>query len=168
MQKFLLGILSLALITGAVMASDSKIVYGYVEKVILVDKDLELSAKLDTGAKSASLSAINIKEHYENGKHYLSFTVPTKQGDYKCKAEYVGKVNIKPRMGEYLKELAKFRPLRRPIVKMHIRLGKKDREILLNLTNRKRFNYSILLGRDAIVAFDGVVDPSRIFIIKDR
>ena len=146
--------------------ADSKIIYGYVEKATIIDKNLTLAAKLDTGAKTASLSAVAIKFHKENGKQYLTFTIPAKQGDVKCKAEYIGKANIKPRMGEYLKDLSHLNFIKRPVVKMNIRLGTKEREIRVNLTNRKRFNYPMLLGREAIVAFDGLVDPGHTFLLK--
>lgn len=171
MKKILIYIgyvFSMSCLTGAVMADNSKVIYGYVEKVILVEKKVMLSAKLDTGAKTASLSAIKIKDLHENGLHYLTFIVPTKRGNFQFKAEYVGRVNIKPRMGEYIKELTSFRPLKRPIVKMKVRLGNKEREILFNLTNRKRFNYPVLLGRDAIVAFDGLIDPAYAFILSKK
>lgn len=168
MKKIIYFIFSMACLTGAVMAGNSKMIYGYVEKVTLVEKKVVLSAKLDTGAKTASLSAIKIKDLHENNRHYLTFIVPTKKGNFQFKAEYVGRVNIKPRTGEYIKELTGFRPLRRPIVKMRVRLGNKEREILFNLTNRKRFNYPVLLGRDAIVAFGGLIDPARAFLLSKK
>lgn len=162
-MKRYICILLMGLLTGEVVASESKIVYGYVEKVTLLDKNITLSAKLDTGAKTASLSAIRIKEVNENGKTYLTFTVPTKSEDYFFKAEYAGRVRIKPRMGEYQKTPVAFK---RPMIKLKVKLGNQVRLITFNLTNRKRFNYPILLGRDALVAFEGVVDPSSAFLLK--
>ncbi|WP_242604395.1 ATP-dependent zinc protease family protein [Legionella gresilensis] len=146
------------------MAGENKIVYGYVEKAILVDKNLPLSAKLDTGAKSASLSAIHIEQVEQNGKIYLSFLVPTKEGDIPFIAEYLGDVKIKVRAGENLK--SKKDPLNRPVVLVRIRLGDRERTIPVNLANRKRFLYPLLLGRDAIKAFSGLVDPSITFNVK--
>jgi len=142
------------------MATNEKLIYGYIEKATLVDKDLTLSAKLDTGAKSASLNATHINEIEVDGKPYLSFTVPSKEGDFQFKCEYVGEVSIKMRASE-----AKANPLvkksfRRPVVMMRIKLAEKERMIRVNLTNRKRFIYPLLLGREAIIAFDGIVDPS--------
>jgi hypothetical protein len=163
MKKRFICLFLMGLLTGEVVANESKLVYGYVEKVILLDKNITLSAKLDTGAKTASLSAIRIKEVNEKGKTFLIFTVPTKLGDYQFKAEYAGRVRIKPRTGEYKKVPVAFK---RPMVKLKIKLGNRERLITFNLTNRKRFNYPVLLGRDALVAFDGVVDPSSAFLIK--
>lgn len=148
------------------MAAEKKIIYGYVEKATLVDKGLVISAKLDTGAKSASLSAIHIKEIELNGKNYLQYTVPSKQGDVEFTSEYVGKVRIKVRSGEG--STAKHEPLKRPVVLVRIKLGDMVQTIPVNLTNRKRFIYPLLLGRDAIKAFSGLVDPTTAFTLRSK
>lgn len=161
-----LFVLVLSLLSGCSMAADQKIIYGYVEKATLVDKGMVLSAKLDTGAKSASLSAIDIHEVEENGKPHLRFRVPGKNGEVEFTSEYVGKVKIKVRAGEHASIPHHIEPIKRPVVIMRIKIGDKIRTIPVNLTNRKRFNYPLLLGRDAIIAFDGLVDPSHAFTIK--
>lgn len=150
-----------SLYTGQLMANTTKTVFGYIEKATLVDKDLTISAKLDTGAKSASLNATNIKEIDKNGKTYLSFTVPSKAGDKHFECEYIGKVNIKNRAEETLTTRSKLirQSVKRPVVLMAVRLGKQTKTIRVNLTNRKHFIYPMLLGREAIVAFNGIVNP---------
>ena len=144
---------------GPIMAKSNLETYGYIEKATLIDNDLTVSAKLDTGAKSASLNATHIKEVTKNEKHYLSFIVPSRQGDKFFECEYIGKVNIKNRAEENHSTLLR-KSVRRPVVLMNIRLGNKTRTIRVNLTNRKHFIYPMLLGREAILAFDGVVDPN--------
>lgn len=153
-------------LSGCSMATNEKIIYGYVEKATLVDKNLVLSAKLDTGAKSASLSAINIQEFEKDGKSYLRYIVPSKVGNVEFTSEYIGKVKIKVRAGERHEGISKIAPIRRPVVLIRIKIGEKERLIAVNLTNRKRFNYPLLLGRDAIKSFDGLVDPGLAFTIK--
>jgi hypothetical protein len=154
------------MLSGNTMAAENKIIYGYVEKATLVDKGLVLSAKLDTGAKSASLNAIDIHEVDKDGVAYLEFTVPSKDGDVSFMSEYVGKVHIKVRAGEHTQ--SKVAPIKRPVVLMRIRMGDIERTIPVNLTNRKRFIYPLLLGRDAIKAFSGLVDPSSTFMLKSE
>jgi hypothetical protein len=165
MQKNIVATIFMGMIMGNAIANHDKNVYGYVEKVVLVDKNISLSAKLDTGAKSASLSATNIQEVKENGKTYLIFTLPTKFGNHQCKAEYAGRVSIKSRVGEWFsKDKSVSHSLKRPVVKMRVRLGEQERDIYFNLANRQRFNYPVLLGRDALIEFDAVIDPSQAFI----
>ncbi|QMT61810.1 RimK/LysX family protein [Legionella sp. PC997] len=157
-----------ALMTGPVMASNEAQIYGYVEKVSFPQKNLTLSAKLDTGAKSASLNATNITEITKNGVPYLRFTVPTKTGESIFEAEYKGRVKIKVRDGEHGSEIIAHAPIKRPVVLLDIQLGDKVRTIKVNLTNRKRFLYPLLLGRDAIIAFNGAVNPALTFTLKNQ
>ena len=148
------------------MAKSETQIYGYVEKATLIDKNLTLSAKLDTGAKSASLNATDITNIEVKGVPYLRFTVPTKEGNYVFEAEYIGKVKIKMRVGENNQGLLKSMPMKRPVVLLPIKLGDKVRAIHVNLTNRKRFIYPLLLGRDAIIDFNGAVNPALTFTVK--
>lgn len=159
MQRFITLIFLGSLLAGSAMATNEKIVYGYVEKATLVDKDLTLSAKLDTGAKSASLNASHISEIEVHGKPYLRFIVPSKTGDVEFQCEYVGAVNIKLRATE-ASGVEHKKSIQRPVVLMPVRLDGKERTIRVNLTNRKRFIYPLLLGREAIIAFNGIIDPS--------
>jgi hypothetical protein len=158
----------MSLLAGPIMAKHTAQIYGYVEKATLVDKNITLSAKLDTGAKSASLNATNITEIEVKGVPYLRFTVPTKNGEYQFECEYVGKVKIKVRANEANPGTLKTSSMRRPVVLIHVKLGDMERAIRVNLTNRKRFIYPLLLGRDAIIDFNGAVDPALTFTLKPK
>lgn len=165
-MRFFTALLFSWVLSGQAMAN-AKLIYGFIEKATLVDKDLTLSAKLDTGAKSASLNARNITEATENGKIFLNFIVPSKEGDIPFKCEYVGDVNIKVRAGETPNNpLLRKKSITRPVILMRIKLGSDERTIRVNLTNRKRFIYPLLLGREAIIAFNGVIDPSLKYTLR--
>lgn len=158
--------IGMSLMTGSLMAKNQLQIYGYVEKVSFPDKNLTVSAKLDTGAKSASLNATNITEINVKGVPYLRFTVPTKTGDYTFECEYKGRVKIKVRDGENGSGILPHEPIKRPVVLVKLKLGDQVQTIKVNLTNRKRFLYPLLLGRDAIIAFNGAVDPALTFTLN--
>lgn len=158
----------ISLLSGSIMAQTETQTYGFVEKVTLVDKNISVSAKLDTGAKSASLNAIDISEIEVKGEPYLRFKVPTKEGVSIFEAKYVGKVKIKVRTAEANPGLLKTTPMKRPVVLLKLKLGDKERLVRVNLTNRKRFIYPLLLGRDAIIAFNGIVNPALTFTTKPK
>jgi hypothetical protein len=143
----------------------SKIIYGYLEHATLVDKDVILPAKLDTGANSASLYAKHIRYVDINGKLFLHFMVPTSRGDVPFTCAYAGEVNIKARSGEVAGIKIQKPSIKRPFVNMRVQLGTETRTIRVNLANRRRFAYPLLLGREALVAFNGLVDASRTFVI---
>lgn len=54
-------------------AAAEKTVYGLNEYAQLAGIDLEVAAKLDTGAKTASLSARDIKRFKRNGESWVRF-----------------------------------------------------------------------------------------------
>ncbi|CAM4385426.1 MAG: hypothetical protein LEGION0403_FIIPPAGN_02608 [Legionella sp.] len=97
----------------------------------------------------------------------MRFTVPTKTGEYLFEGEYKGRVKIKVRAGEN-DGLLPHAPIKRPVVLLAIQLGDQVKTIKVNLTNRKRFNYPLLLGRDAIIAFNGAIDPALTFTVKTQ
>ena len=157
-----------SIFAGQTMANSEKVTYGFIEKATLVLHNLTLSAKLYTGAKSASLNAVKITEIEVHGKPYLRFIVPSKEGDIAFQCEYIGKVQIKIRTGESQISSLLRKTIKRPVVMMPIRLDGKERMIRVNLTNRKRFIYPLLLGREAITAFDGVIDPSAKYTVIEH
>lgn len=158
-----------ALLFGQVWASEavqSKAVYGYLERAVLVDKPLMLKAKLDTGANSASLYAKRIRHIDIKGKPFVRFVVPTKTGDIPFTVPYLGEVSIKARSGEVGGVRIKNPFIKRPVVSMRVQLGHEVRMIRVNLANRKRFAYPLLLGREALIAFHAVVDPGQKFTLN--
>ncbi len=157
-----------SLLTGSIMANSETSTYGYVEKVTLVDKNLSLSAKLDTGAKSASLNAMDIQPIEIKGEPYLRYTVPTENGNITFESKYIGKVKIKIRDHETNLTEADHSFIKRPVILLNIKLGEQTVSIPVNLTNRKRFLYPLLLGRDAIVKLNGAVNPALIFTVKSK
>jgi len=143
-----------------------KLVYGFLEEATLLEQHLTLSAKLDTGAKSASLYAKRIHPVEIDGKPYLQFVVPTKAGEVPFRCAYVGDVNIKARSGEIAGTRLKNPFIKRPVVSMPVQLGDEIRTIRVNLANRRRFAYPLLLGREALVAFDALVDSRQKFTTR--
>ena len=168
MQGLVRGCFFLLMSVGSAMADQSKQVFGYIEHVNLVDNQVVVAAKLDTGAKSASLNAKNITQLEIKGKPYLRFTVPSKRGDHVFTCEYAGVVNIKMRAAEAKLTAGFKRYVKRPVVRMLVQLGDQQQAIRVNLTNRKRFLYPLLLGREALVAFNGTVDPALTYTLKTK
>ena len=167
-NKFYLIISLTALLAfSAEAAKPVKRVFGRAEEVILADDKVTLAAKLDTGAKTSSLTAINIQEYQENDRPWVRFTisVPSEGIELEQKLPIYRYANIKRRV-DITKKTSLLRPLRRPTVKMNICLGDQVKEIEVNLTDRRHFQYPMLLGRDALRTFRGLVDVSKIFMVS--
>ena len=73
-MKFLTlpALLSLLCVSGLSLGSE-KTVYGLNEYAELAGIDLQVAAKLDTGAKTASLSARDIKRFKRDGESWVRF-----------------------------------------------------------------------------------------------
>ena len=138
-------------------------ILGYVEKVRVEPGNFISKAKLDTGAVSASLSAIRIKEFTREGKKWVKFEIPQENGNIQLERELVRHVRIKSRSGEVKNNFFR-RSIRRPVVRMQLTIGNKVKEVEVNLTNRKDFNYPLLLGRKPLIKFNIAVDPALTFV----
>lgn len=137
--------------------------FGYVEKVRINPGNTTLKAKLDTGAVSASLNAINIKIINKGTQKWVHFDVPQSEGVMHLERKLVKFVGIKKRYSE--KKGALKHPLTlRPVVKMQLTLGCETKNIDVNLANRQTFNYPLLLGRKALIMFKVAVNPSKTFV----
>ena len=150
--------LLLALSATAIFAvpaqADDRRVVGLLEKVRIFPGDLEIVAKLDTGADHSSLHAVDIKRFKRGGEHWVRFRVVNYEGQM---VTIERKVVRKSRIKRHDR-----RGRGRPMVEMGICLGDVYRVALVNLVDRSRFRCRMIIGR----SFMGdrlMVDPSKKF-----
>lgn len=112
---------------------------GHIETVQM--EGLSFPAKLDTGADVSSLNAQNIEYYQENGKPMVRFTYQNEKGvEQTFTREVVDEMRIKAKQGEKANS--------RPVVEMHVQLGELEKRIRVNLQDRSRFKYSMILGKN--------------------
>ena len=152
----LLCLLSFSLIAHA----DGKTIYGLNEHVALPDFGLEVPAKLDTGAQTASLSARDIERFKRDGKNWVRFYLAIDEAHNRPIELPLQRISkIKRRAGDFDPEEEKtYTP--RPVVELDLCMGKAKRSIEVNLTDRSAFQYPLLIGSDALTRFGALVDPS--------
>ncbi|WP_392567076.1 ATP-dependent zinc protease family protein [Utexia brackfieldae] len=141
--------------------AENKSVYGLYEKVQFPEfKNVIIKAKLDTGAKTASLGATDIHFFERNGEQWVSFKPQIKGQDLPVMERLlVRNSNIKRRIAD-LSEGEDVLHTARPVVLMNICFDGKLKAIEVNLTDRSHFIYPLLLGSSALVELDAIVDPS--------
>ncbi|MEZ8878728.1 ATP-dependent zinc protease [Vibrio lentus] len=112
---------------------------GHIEVVEV--NGMTFPAKLDTGADVSSMNAVNIKRFTKDGQDMVTFTYQNNQGD---KQEFTKPVidvmRIKAKKGEKVNI--------RPVVEMKVKLGDLEKEVRVNLQDRSRFEYSMILGKN--------------------
>lgn len=145
--------------SGAALASQPNI-YGISEKALLPELGLEVPAKLDTGAVTASLSAQNIRLFKRDGEDWVRFELAVK-GDKEGKELELPVVRI-----SQIKRRAADIPAgeskdytTRPVIEMKVCMGDVEQDIEVNLTDRTSFSYPLLIGSTALQQFDAMVDP---------
>ena len=126
---------------------------GWLEGIFLQPSNLQMRAKLDTGAKTSSLHAFDIEPFKRNGKKWVRF----RTGDYGKKAKFV---TMKAPLARYVRiKDHKQKSARRPVVDITFCFDDQLFTTEFSLVDRSRFNYPVLLGRKMLQQ-GIIVDPS--------
>ncbi|MFK3799146.1 MULTISPECIES: ATP-dependent zinc protease [unclassified Pseudomonas] len=137
-----------------------KTVYGLNEYADLAGIDLQVAAKLDTGAKTASLSARDIKRFKRDGESWVRFYLAIDDAHEHPIERPLSRVSkIKRRAGDVDPDDEK-KYTSRPVISLDVCMGTVSRTIEVNLTDRSAFQYPLLIGSEALKHFDALVDPS--------
>jgi len=144
----------------ALLQAEEKAIYGLNEHVALPQFGLEVPAKLDTGAQTASLSARDIERFKRDGKSWVRFYLAIDEAHDRPIELPLRRISkIKRRAGDFDPEEEKtYTP--RPVVALMLCMGKAQRSIEVNLTDRSAFQYPLLIGSEALARFGALVDPS--------
>lgn len=152
-----LGVVLLCLAAGFARAEvPVKETFGWLERVVIGPGNIELEAKLDTGADTSSLDAANIRRIRRGDNRFVRFTIehPVDGEPMTVERPLERRATIKRHDGEHQ---------RRPVILMNVCLGSTLlHQIEVTLIDRSEFNYALLLGRSALEGV-AVVDPEVTF-----
>ena len=167
MKKFLLpAVILLSMAGGSIALAHSggdkqKSVVGQVETIKVHELDMDYKARIDTGAKTTSIHATDIKvigeeSDNENMREHLGETVKfTSINEKGEKATYKGKI-IK---------VSKIRNAqgveRRYAVKMDLGWNGEHKRVAVNLRDRSKLEYKLLIGRNWLSG-DYLVDVDKL------
>lgn len=139
-QSLRLGLFLVPLL--AVVVADhalGKSIFGWMERVKLMDADLVLEAKLDTGAETSSVHAPDPEVFDKDGDEWVRFRITNNDGDEHVYERPVERtVRIRSASGT----------TRRHVVKLAICLGNVKRESEVNLSDREEMSSEMLIGRN--------------------
>ncbi|MDX1560468.1 MAG: ATP-dependent zinc protease [Marinobacter sp.] len=144
---------------------------GFVEWIVMQDTSLRLKARLDTGAKTSSLHAVNIEPFERDGEEWVSFQIPL--GDHQDQ----------PTEGELEHDnviLELERPVERTVLIKRKGAPSQKRYVVMmdfciagtthttqfSLTDRGKFSYPALLGRRFMRDDNILIDSSDGFIAE--
>lgn len=145
----------------ALNEATKKKVVGWREWVALPDLKIKrIKAKLDTGARTSALHALNITPFTKDGASYVRFVVHPLQRQRKPSTTCVARVIDHRRITD-----SGGRSEERYVIRTTLMLGKTLWPVELTLTNRDQMGFRMLIGRQALRR-RYVVDPARSFVTK--
>jgi ribosomal protein S6--L-glutamate ligase len=129
--------------------------FGWEEWIGLPDLALPaIKAKIDTGARTSSLHAVDIEPFGTPDKPRIRFVVNPVPGRYDievaCSADLLGQREVTSSNGE---------TEWRYFIETQIDIGGKLHLIEMSLTNRSNMLYRMLIGRQALESLNALVDP---------
>jgi len=132
-------------------------VAGWIENVSIFPGNLKIKAKLDTGARNSSLNAKNIKEFDRDGDKWVRFKLKNWKGRTEIfEARIIRTATIKQHETD---------SVTRPVIRLGICLGNVFKEVEVNLQDRSKFNYQMLIGRSYLKK-SFLVDSSATFTVE--
>ena len=135
-----------------------KVLIGRVEWVALPELKIKHKARIDTGAKTTSMHAMNIEEVQQRGELFVKFQTVDSEGKT---VELVRKVDTTQRVSNTSGFVS-----RRYVIKEKIRMGTIEREVLINLNDRSKMEYKFLIGRNVLLG-RFIVDVARSHVLGD-
>ncbi len=135
-----------------------KVLIGRVEWVEMPDLKIKLKARIDSGAKTTSLHAVNIEEVEQRGELFVKFQTVDAEGKT---VEVVRKVDATQKVSNTAGFVSK-----RYVIKEKIKIGPVEREVLINLNNRTNMDYKFLVGRNILLG-RFLVDVARSHVLGD-
>lgn len=139
-----------------VFAAQRLFTIGAAEKVQIHPGGITLNARIDTGAVTSSIHAENIEYFTRNGRRWVRFDIPTtNNGRATLERRIVRMVRIK-RFGD--------QSIQRPVVELGICLGTYFKVAQVNLQDRERREYPVLIGR-RFMADIVLINPGEEFMV---
>ncbi|MEL6161373.1 MAG: RimK/LysX family protein [Cyanobacteria bacterium J06623_5] len=126
--------------------TDGLPVIGWRERVSLPDLNVKsVKAKVDTGARSSALHAVDVEVFEREGQPFVRFRVHASQRNRKKIVSVEAKLL---EMREVRNSGGKSE--RRPVIETIVSIGGRQWPIELTLTNRGVMGFPMLLGRQAV------------------
>lgn len=144
---------------------------GYVEWVVMQDTSLRLKARLDTGAKTSSLHAVNVEPFEKDGQEWVSFQIPL--GDHEDQPTE-GELDHEDVILEFERPVERTVLVKRKgapsqkryVVVMDFCIAGTTHTTQFSLTDRGKFSYPALLGRRFMRDDNILIDSADAFMAE--
>jgi ribosomal protein S6--L-glutamate ligase len=141
--------------------NESKVLLGSEEWCSFPELGIPaIKARVDSGAKTSALHAINIAPFIKNDTNWVKFDINPIQNNVRtiihCEAPLIDKRIVKSSSG-YREQ--------RYVIQTQLKLGAETWAIEVTLTNRDSMGFRMLLGREAMIG-RVIVDPEQQYLLE--
>ncbi|TGN19085.1 hypothetical protein EHS15_11175 [Leptospira idonii] len=120
-----------------------KPIIGRVEWIEIPNWKLRIRARIDSGAKTCSIHAVNVEKKVENGETYVYFDTFNNEGKlFRVKSKYLNETKVVGTCGEAETRI---------VIRETLKLGKVSEEVNLTLNDRTNLTYPFLVGRNFLM-----------------
>ena len=129
-------------------------VIGWRERVSLPELGIQrISAKIDSGARTSALHAVDVEAFHQDGIEWVSFTVPSGDGtESRCSLPMADARPVKNTSGVWTSRF---------FIETRLILGDRSWPIEISLTDREQMGFDLILGRTAVRGHGLMIDPDR-------
>lgn len=137
-------------------AEQEMLVIGETEFLFITEADCVFDSRIDTGATTCSIHALDIEEFERDGEAWVSFKLvnPSNDQTVELEKEVARVVRVTRREGEAAQK--------RYIVPLDATIGDRTMTLEFSLTDRTDFEYPLLVGRNLLRGL-AVVDVSQAY-----
>ena len=130
---------------------------GWRELVGLPDFNIgEIRAKIDTGARTSALYAVDQKLFKRGGVRWVRFLIPLSAHAEPVEAPVLDERDVKNTSGI---------PQRRLVIRATLLIGRHRWHIDLSLADREKMEFDLILGRTAFHGRNVLVDPNHSYVL---
>lgn len=131
-------------------------IMGWVERVRLLDPEVHLKAKLDTGAETSSLDVEIIKKFHADNKRWVRFRLIDRETGEQH-------IIVRERIRTVAIVMQNAERQTRPVVQMSFCIAGRILDTEVSLIDRSEFAFPLLLGRKALESF-ALIDPGNTYL----
>ncbi|SFX50903.1 ATP-dependent zinc protease family protein [Marinospirillum alkaliphilum] len=143
-----------------VVQDDGKLLLGRYEWVALPAQQLVLPARVDSGANTSSLHAVNLREFERDGRSWVRFETHYQPENSNREPQ---KAEIEAPLVRNVRILQASGSESRPVISLPMQLGPLVQEVEFTLSDRGDMTYPVLLGRRFMMDI-AVIDVARTYV----
>ncbi|MGF1763285.1 ATP-dependent zinc protease family protein [Aliivibrio kagoshimensis] len=122
------------------ISEDGKLIFGEEEWVYFPKVKASFKARVDTGATTSSISAIDIESYKKDGKSWVKFKLPDADNA-------VDDFDLPVKRWVDIRQSSSDKLHRRAVVELDVQIGSHKSTAEFTLADREHLTFSVLLGR---------------------